>query len=259
MKSKRILLDENFIFALQGFISKKNNDTKYANIITNKKFTIKDTDSTYRIINHWSSLGLFDDSRSAENKGWRKFSIADMTWLKILMELRTFGLPLERIKTGYDSFLNRESMLEFGIFMCMLKKAIYLIVFSDGHIEMADKNAITRSESLGYFNEPSYIVISLNNCLTRIFPEKDFKPNLDTFELSKKEISILYEIRFGNYDEVSIHFKSGELDRIDMKTKHIQEIGKLTDILNKVSYGDFSIKRQNGKITYVEEIKKEKL
>lgn len=253
MSFKRVVMNENFLLAFENFNSEFNNND-YSNVITNKKFTIRDTDFTYRIINHWANHGLFEEVRSEENKGWRKFSLVDVTWLKILTELRRFGLSLEKIRVGHNAFRAHGMPLEFGIFMCILKKAINLIIFSDGHIEMADKNAIIKRESIGHFDEQSYLVVSLNSCLARIFPKKDFKPKLNTFELSEKEILILNVIRSGNFQEICIHFKNGETDRFDNKTKHFNEIGKLSDILHQVSHEEFSMEKIDNKIIFIENI-----
>lgn len=141
----------------------------------------------------------------------------------------------------------------------MLRKGINLIVFSDGYIEVVPRGAVTYSESTEYFNEMSYLVISLNACLNRFFPNKNFSPNLDTFELSDKEIAILAELRSGDFDEINIHMINGDIHRFDTKTKHMGEIEKIADILNNVSYGEFTIKKVNGKISFIESVTKNKV
>jgi len=258
-KLNRIILDDTFSSAVGHYLQEKEKGVSPVNFLTDKKFTIKDTDSTYRVINHWSSLGLFDDARPDDNKGWRKFSLVDMTWLRVLMELRAFGVALEKIKIGYQAIKEKAEIFEYGVALCMMRKGINLIVFSDGYMEVIPRGAITMSESIGYFKETAYLVISLNSCLERIIPNRDYSPKLDAFELSKKEISVLSVIRSGAYDEIVIQMKNGDLERIDTKIKHVGEIGKLAEILNKVSHGEFQIKKQDGKIVFVEAVKKEKL
>lgn len=258
-KLNRIIVDDSFLIALGKYSQEKKRGAWHINFLTEKKFTIKDTDSTYRVINHWSKLGLFEDAREEENKGWRKFSLVDMVWLKVLMELRKFGFPLEKIKIGYQIIKEKAGIFECGVALCMMQKGINLIVFSDGHIEIIPRQALTISESINYFKESSYLVISLNRCLEHILPNRSYSPSLDTFTLSEKEISILALIRSGDCDEITIQMKNGDLERVNTKTKHTGEIGKLADILNKVSNGDFTIKKQAGKIVFVEVVKKEML
>lgn len=259
VKPNRIYIGDGFLIAIGGYLQDKKEGKKYTNVLTEKKFTIKDTDTTYRVINHWSKLGLFDDDRPDDNKGWRKFSIVDLTWLQILNELRSFGMSLDKIKTGYAEIKETCDILECGISLCFLKKGINVIIFSDGHIEVVPREAVTSSESIGYLKEASYLVISLNNCLNRLFPSKNFSPTLQTFELSEKEVSLLAELRFSGCDEISVHMRDGTIHRIDTKSKDVGEIGKLSDILNAIKDGDFTVKKQDGKILYVEKIKKTKV
>lgn len=258
-KLNRIITGDAFLMAVGDYLEEKEKGSEHVNFLTEKKFTIKDTDSTYRVINHWASLGLLEDSRIDATKGWRRFSLVDMVWLRVLMELRGFGVSLEKIKVGYEAIKSKMVILECGVALCMMRKGINLIVFSDGHIEVVPRSAIIENESIGYFKETAYLVISLNTCLSRILHNRDYSPNLDTFQLSQKEMAILAELRAGEYDEVTIKMKNGDVDRIDTKAKHIGEIGKLSDILNKVAFGEFRISKEDGKIVLIEETKKEKL
>lgn len=230
-----------------------------ANVITEKNYTISATDASYRVINHWSNVGLFEDERS-EKKGWRKFSGVDVVWLTILSELRQYGLPLEKLKNSYKTLIKDEDkLLEFCIFLVLMSRAIYLIVFQDGTIEAATKGSLEYSEFQGSLDDVSYIVINLNNCMQRVFPEKNFKPETNSPTLTNKEKIILSELRHGKYDEIGIHFKNGEIDLLDLKRNHIGELGKLSDILNRVSHGEFIIKKTKGKIVFIEEHKKRKV
>lgn len=229
------------------------------NIATEKKFTIKDADASYRIINHWSSLGLLDDDRSKENNCWRKFSIVDLVWVKALIEFRKFGISLDKIKVGYKSLKEFDRLLEFGVFTAIMRNAVYLVIFSDGYIELANREALVTAESMGMLQDSSYLVVSINNCLKNIFPKKDWTPRFNNFQLSDKEISILEALRMDDYDEINIHMKNGDIDRIDTKTKHMGDIGKLSDILNTVTNGDFIIKKKDGKISFIEKTNKEKV
>lgn len=258
-KCNRIYTDDLFLTAIGCYLHKKQSRTDNINFLTEKKYRIKDTDSTYRVINHWSSLGLLDDTRLSDNKGWRKFSLVDLVWLKVLMQLRQFGVPLEKIKIGYQAITEKAEIFECGVALCMMRKSINLIFFSDGHIEIIPRRALTVSESMGTFKEATYLVVSLNRCLEQIFPGRSYLPPLDMFELSTKEISILSALRSGEYDEITIQLKNGDFERIDTKKGHIGEAEKLADILSKFSYGDLTIKKQAGKIVFSEVVTKEKL
>ncbi len=257
-KFSRIFYDDAFLSDLGKYLNAKKQRNNPVNFLTEKKFTIKDTDSSYRVINHWSSLGLFDDQR-VENKGWRKFNLVDMVWLRVLMELRTFGLSLDKMKAGYQSLNEKAAIFEFGIASCMMRRGMNLIVFSDGHVEITSNNAIAVSESISYLKETSYLIINLNRCLERIFPSKDFSPRLNTVELSEKEISVLAELRISDPNSVNIFMKNGDLNLMEVKTTYKEDISKLSDILNSVAFGEFTLKKEDGKIVYIEKTKKIKL
>lgn len=198
-RCNRIYTDDLFLAAIGYYLQKKQSSTDNINFLTERKYRIKDTDSTYREI------------------------------------------------------------FECGVALCMMRKGISLIVFSDGHIEITPRSALTMNESMSTFRETTYLVVSLNRCLEQIFPDKSYLPPLDMFELSAKEISILSTLRSGEYDEITIQLKNGDLERIDTKKGHIGEAEKLADTLSKFSYGDLTIKKQAGKIVFSEVVTKAKL
>lgn len=254
-KLNRILQDDQFLNDLGKFLQAKTaKDGSLISFLTEKRFTIKNVDTTYRLINHWSTHGLFEDTR-AEKKGWRKFSLVDMVWLKILIDLRTFGLPLDKIKVSFKSLQEKMTLFEFAITSSMLGKGMNIVVFSDGELEIGSRNSIARSESLNYLNQSAYLVVSLNRCLSHIFPSKDFTPCLDSVELSEKEISTLYEFRVGNPKKVSACFKKGVMDSLEVTTK--EKVGNTS--APKPDFGERSIVYEDGKTISVTTTRRIKL
>lgn len=267
----RLHVSDEFLAAIGDYLQKKKNGNKYISFLNKKRYTIKDTDSSYRMINHWSSQGLIDDARDENEKGWRKFSVVDLVWLHIIYELRKIGLSLDKIKKGYSSLSGKSwQMLECGVLFCMMRRGMCLVVFSDGYMEVVPHNAVATmkivpreaeatNESIGFLKDPLFIVVSLNNCLEKVFPGRDYSPRLDTFSLTENEINLLHEIRCGDFDEIMVCMKNGDLFQIDAKKKHMgDDIGKLSEILNRVSYGNFVIKKENGKIQFIETTEKKR-
>lgn len=252
-KPSRIYFDDNFLAALGQYLKSKEQGNNLTKFLTDKKFTIKDTDSTYRVINHWSSLGLFDDSRT-ENKGWRKFSLVDIVWLKVLMEIRKFGLSLEKLKISYESIKSKTAIFEYSILSCLMRNAMYVIVFSDGHIEITPKYAVIFSEANSYLNEASHLTINLNYCLERIFPGKDLSAQLNTFELSKKESRILEELRLKQSEEVTVKMKNDSPDLLITKTRYKKDTDTEKNL--KVSYGNVTTHVEDNHVMYFEKTEK---
>lgn len=65
------------------------------------RFYVTHTGIGYRTINHWDEKGLIRCSRNKEG-GDRKFNFADFVWIKIVNELRTFGVPVPTVKKIAD-------------------------------------------------------------------------------------------------------------------------------------------------------------
>lgn len=71
------------------------------NQITEQRFFVSHTGVNYRTINHWDEKGLIQCTRRKEG-GDRRFSFADFVWLKIVKDLRSFGVPIVTIKKFKD-------------------------------------------------------------------------------------------------------------------------------------------------------------
>ena len=65
-----------------------------------KTLSIKGSDVSYRVLNHWCNKGLIEDNRESnkEDVRWRRFSIFDRLWMEIIKELRCYGVSLDIIK-----------------------------------------------------------------------------------------------------------------------------------------------------------------
>jgi len=64
--------------------------------LTERRFFINQADIPRNILFNWNKEKLlpYDNTET----GWQRFSLIEFTWLKILSQLRTFGLSLEKLK-----------------------------------------------------------------------------------------------------------------------------------------------------------------
>ena len=86
-------------FKLENFVDTRSLD-KLADLheqVNEKRLTVKDTGINYRVINHWDNMGLIRFGRNSK-EGNRKFSFVDFIWIKVVNELRSFGVQLPVIK-----------------------------------------------------------------------------------------------------------------------------------------------------------------
>lgn len=61
-----------------------------------KNFSRKDIAVTPRELNHWNLKNLLYENY--ENSKWKKFSIVDILWIQVIVQLRKYELPLEVIQ-----------------------------------------------------------------------------------------------------------------------------------------------------------------
>lgn len=71
--------------------------------IEKKKFVIKDVGVTHRWISHWDKEGLLLSKHQQEK--WRRFDLVEYVWLKMIMVLRSYNIPLKTIKQLKESLV----------------------------------------------------------------------------------------------------------------------------------------------------------
>lgn len=120
----------------QYFKNIKNN--KISQVLNSKERNVKFNEITYRQLNSWEAEGLLTVER--EGNEWRRFSIMDAIWVKMIKELREFGLSRKQLKTTKESleFASEKCgvampMLEFYVaFAIGSKMPVLLLIFKDG-------------------------------------------------------------------------------------------------------------------------------
>jgi DNA-binding transcriptional MerR regulator len=60
------------------------------------QFTISEVGITHRWITHWDKQGLISNRR--DGASWRRFSFVEYIWLRIIVRLREFQMPLSAVK-----------------------------------------------------------------------------------------------------------------------------------------------------------------
>lgn len=160
----------------------------------NKGYTLGDTDLTGRVLNHWTNYELLPDHRLESGKGWRNFSIVDLIWIRVLIELREIGLGLEKLKNSYKSIFeanipaNKISLFEFAIFSTLFNgESIHLLVsVDDGRINIINKkdfrNYISSNNTIDNF-----IHINLKQCMEKVKPDADYFSNLPISNFKQEE------------------------------------------------------------------------
>ncbi|MEO6406519.1 MAG: MerR family transcriptional regulator [Ferruginibacter sp.] len=248
-----------------GFYSyfKNLKDNKISQLLNSKERKVTFETISYRQLNSWEQQGLLNGNR--EGREWRRFSVMDALWVKIIDELRTFGMSWERIKVAKES-LSYESkkcgvempLLEFyTAFAIGCKMTVLLLIFKDGiAVPCSATQYKVAKEIVGITN---HIQISLNDLLQEMFPEVDLRPNQKVeMPIDIDEMEILAFLRVGDFEKVEIKYKGGKIDLIEGTEREITQ--RVHDVINEKCYEEIKIrKRDDGVVTSIVRTRKKKL
>lgn len=242
----------------------------------NRKFLIKNTELTYRILQHWCKSGLLDDHREHDGHAWRYFTIADLVWIQVLVELRAIGLPLDKLRNTYQSMFfapttgQKYKMFEFCIFQALVGTMVLLIVCPNtGNVDcLIDEDIPANIINL---LKQNFISINLNACMKKVGDNSDYFSDLDAIvrntnndgiqdkSLSRKEQKIISAVRMHPDQEVTIITTNGQIEKISNKVKHDNNIRTLEKVLRNMQYGEVRLKIKEGRIILNESTKVEKV
>lgn len=270
-KQKTFAVQENWVMgidALDIFFASYLMDEKLAHVrhsLRSKRKVLESENLSYRIINHWESEGLISDVRPS-GKGWRKYSMIDRFWIEIIIELRSFGYPLELIKKIKQRFEHRsetesDSCMPFleGYFVLAFfyKTPCYLLAFPNGEAILTTPAAYNFADEVGSIG--NHIKVNLNRMLQKLFPEMDLAPKYkNAIELSPEEMELMLFVRTGDYESITVKRKSGKIEYIE-GTETLSADARLTEILKEQDYQNIEVKTANGKVVCIKRTIKRKV
>lgn len=228
-------------------------------LLNEKKLTVKDTDVSYRTINHWMSEKLLEDDRQRAS-GWRKLSLKDILWVTILRELRAFGLPLEKLRRTHETLMPSSSLwFEVGMALCLQTPAIpvFLVVFNDGSAEIATLRSLRVTDYAVGYDHPS-IRINLNALCCEIFKNnRMMPPHAFSEAVFEAEREIILAAIGNKPDEAHLRFEGGVIKDITTIKKHDGK-QKLVDLMRDIQFGEMTVKMEAGKPVVTTVTKKKK-
>ena len=256
-KQSRLVRSDVWDIAFSEFNSEL--DKRFSKVkaqILEKRFTVKDSGATYRLINHWAEVGIIDDSYRENNQGWRKLSFIDLIWVYVLTVLRRFGMPLDKLIRSFQSTFYSPAnlsecwpILEFSILRCLQRDPVFIIVFSDGWCEYIFKQDYDLNMNCGILNEKAYLVINLNKCVAAVSPKLNAPKHAEIAHLSEVEMDVIEKLRQGNLGELHLKLKDGKVHSLK---KIYRGKDNYQGLIDKIEYGEYTVKRQNGKTVFTE-------
>ncbi len=229
------------------------------------RYKVNQTGASYRVINSWFEQGIISASQK-EDKGWRVFSLIEYIWLQIVVILRKFGYPLEKIKLMKESIFNSDGGEDYNMFLYYLSypltrkevKQVVFMAFLDGSYEIALENEI-RLSNQALHSISHYISININQILQSFFEKLNLMPVLESrLELSDDEMSLFLELRNKKYESIELKFKDGKIDMIS-GVEIIDPNNRISEILKDFDYQDIEIKKQAGNVVLIRRKVKQKL
>lgn len=220
---------------------------------------------TSRKINDWDEKGLLIRHRESDN-GWRLFSLADVIRLRIIQDLKTYGMSNVQIQKALaDIFELNDSkrlyLFETFLNVCATARKVVIIVEFDG------------SASL-YLEDTAYVNLKMDKSSRKpvlILPFYDycmpFMPH-DGYKMAVTTSDVVNEQNRANLDliadclideeckEISLKKHNGKLN---IKPKRFnknlskQDFIKYIQNLDEECFKDIRISLQNGKITTLSE------
>lgn len=230
-------------------------NNRISQILNSKERNVKFENITYRQLNSWEKEGLLTNER--EERSWRRFSIMDALWVKVIFELREFGMGWEQIKNTKYS-LEYDSK-EFGVQMPILefytafaignKMPVLLLVFKDGVCVPAN---LTQYKVAREFSEvENHLLIDLNAILQEFFPNVDLKPkHKHEIPVSVNEMELLAYLRIGDFEKITVKFNGGEMEKFE-GVQRLKAKQRIEEIIREHKYQDIQLKVEDGGVTAI--------
>ena len=220
---------------------------------------------TSRKLNDWDAKGLLVQHRHSDN-GWRLFSLADVIRLKIIQDLKTYGMSNIQIqKTLNDIFelndMKRQYLFETFLNICATATKAVIIVEFDG-------SASFYLEDTAYVNlkmdksccKPVLILPFYGYCMP-FMPHNEYKMTVTTTDVvneqNRANLAVIADCLIDEEcKEISLKKSNGKLN---IKPKRFnknvskQDFIKYIQNLDEESFKDIRISLQNGKITTLSE------
>ena len=254
-------------------------------LLMKENYQLSDIGLTSKIAFDWSRSGIY--LRERKSKYRRKYNGIEYVWLRLVKELRDFGLSIQSIKTLKETLLKpfnlkelitdssefseqevkkmswdfskaEEGLLNTNLSQLIfstiiLQSDVHLLIKKDGNCMVFEQSPISDTFSSSMIMQEPYISFPLNYVISEFMVREDLYGlhSLQNFhELSEKEQKVLELIREGDIASLTVKMQNNEIHLIETEEQiDIKDVkGKLIDYMQSGGYQEISYKTQNGKI-----------
>lgn len=220
---------------------------------------------TSRKLNDWDAKGLLVKHRESNN-GWRLFSLADVVRLRIIQDLKTYGMSniqIQKALTGIFELndTKRQYLFETFLNICATARKVVIIVEFDGSASLyLEDSAYVNLKMDKNCCKPVLILPFYDYCMT-FMPHNGYKMAVTTSEVvneqNRANLGVIADCLIDEEcREISLKKSNGKLN---IKPKRFnknvskQDFIKYIQNLDEESFKDIRISLQNGKITTLSE------
>ena len=247
-------------------------------LMNERKYSAKEIGITYRVIDNWHETEILPDG--INDKGWKEFSVVELTWLSIVKSLRKFGFPLQKILETKESILiwdketNSYPLIEYHIYKAwMSADDQYVLVLDNGKADVGSMEDIEKAKF--WHGQMNMLLISVKSILKEMGhdvtlgrlilpPDKDEQEVLDIIRSSRSPIDFkkltgysgdklkMIENLFQNESitkEIRIRPRNGKIDDVEITETYpinppLEKINK--DIQDSGEFAEVSVKIEKG-------------
>ena len=220
---------------------------------------------TSRKLNDWDAKGLLVKHRESNN-GWRLFSLADVVRLRIIQDLKTYGMSNIQIQKALTDIFEvndtkRQYLFETFLNICATARKVVIIVEFDGSASLyLEDSAYVNLKMDKNCCNPVLILPFYDYCMT-FMPHNGYKMTVTTSEVvneqNRANLGVIADCLIDEEcREISLKKSNGKLN---IKPKRFnknvskQDFIKYIQNLDEESFKDIRISLQNGKITTLSE------
>ena len=220
---------------------------------------------TSRKLNDWDAKGLLVKHRESNN-GWRLFSLADVVRLRIIQDLKTYGMSNIQIQKALTDIFEvndtkRQYLFETFLNICATARKVVIIVEFDGSASLyLEDSAYVNLKMDKNCCKPVLILPFYDYCMP-FMPHNGYKMTVTTSEVvneqNRANLGVIADCLIDEEcREISLKKSNGKLN---IKPKRFnknvskQDFIKYIQNLDEESFKDIRISLQNGMITTLSE------
>ena len=206
-------------------------------------------------------------TRHRENKnGWRLFSVADVIRLKIIQDLKTYGMSNQQILQALYDILEfndskRQYLFETFLNICAIARKVVIIVEFDGSASLYLEDSAYVNLKIDKNCCKPVLILPFYDYCTPFIPHNEYKMTVTTTDIvnekNRANLAVIADCLIDEEcREISLKKSNGKLnikpkkfDKNLSKQDFIEYIQNLDD----ESFKDIRISLQNGKITTLSE------